>query len=59
MQIGRRYRRADTNVVSIRFDQLTQPSHMHAGDASKCQNCDAMMSHISEVHEQDDVDVSK
>ena len=51
--VGRRWRRADTNVVSITFDVLTKPSNMHTGDAAKCGKCEALMSHISKLHEVD------
>ncbi|CAF4665176.1 unnamed protein product, partial [Rotaria magnacalcarata] len=28
----KRLRKADTNVVSVKFDRLLQPGEMHAGD---------------------------
>lgn len=46
---GRRERRADTNVVSINFSKLIAPSHMFTGDPVYCQNCKAIMSHISKI----------
>lgn len=39
----------DTNVVTIKFDKLKDPSLMQAGDAIKCQNCDAYLSNISKI----------
>lgn len=41
----------DTNVVTIKFDKLMEPSAMQAGDAIKCNNCDAYLSHISKLEE--------
>ena len=47
----KKWRRADTNVVAIRFDQLTSPSKMHTGDAVSCQRCHAIMSHLSTIND--------
>jgi len=46
---GKKWRQADTNVVAIRFDQLTKPSNMHTGDAISCKRCHAVMSHLSTI----------
>jgi len=46
---GKKWRQADTNVVAIRFDQLTKPSNMHTGDAISCKRCRAVMSHLSAI----------
>lgn len=46
---GKRYRRADTNVVSVKFSQLIAPSNMHTGDATYCAQCDAVLSHLSKM----------
>ncbi|XP_070190102.1 circularly permutated Ras protein 1-like isoform X2 [Littorina saxatilis] len=43
------FRRADTNVVSLRFDTLKTPSAMHAGEVILCSDCEAIMSHVSEI----------
>jgi len=45
----KKWRQADTNVVAIRFDHLTNPSNMHTGDAVSCRGCHAVMSHLSTV----------
>jgi len=45
----KKWRQADTNVVAIKFDQLTKPSNMHTGDAVRCQRCHAVMSHLSTI----------
>jgi len=45
----KKWRQADTNVMAVRFDQLTNPSNMHTGDAVSCQRCRAVMSHISTI----------
>ncbi len=52
------WRRADTNVVSIKFDKLTAPSHMHTGDPVYCQTCKVVLSHISKLQPQGDEKVS-
>lgn len=40
---GRRFRKADTNVVSIKFNELLQTNEMFAGEPIKCRNCEAVM----------------
>ena len=50
----KKWRQADTNVVAVRFDQLTNPSNMHTGDAVSCQRCHAIMSHISAIKDAED-----
>ena len=49
----RRARRADTNVLAVKFNTLTGPSHVHTGDAVVCSNpaCTAILSHLSELRE--------
>jgi len=54
---GRRERRADTNVVSIDFSKLIAPSHMFTGDPVYCQQCKAILSHISKITKQDEQQV--
>jgi len=56
-QVGKKWRRADTNIVAIKFDQLKKPSTMHTGDPVSCQKCNAMMSHLSTVSEDGDEQV--
>ena len=51
---GRRYRRADTNIVSIKFSQLIKPSDMHTGDAVYCSSCNAVLSQLSKISQQDE-----
>ncbi|XP_050393119.1 circularly permutated Ras protein 1 [Patella vulgata] len=47
----RRFKKADTNVVSVTLNTLKDPSNMHAGDAVKCggTGCKAIMSHLSKL----------
>lgn len=45
------FRRANTNVVSIRFDTLKKSSAMHAGEAISCSDCQAILSQISHITE--------
>ena len=40
-------------MVAVRFDQLTQPSNMHTGDAVSCSSCRAVMSHLSTIDDSD------
>ncbi|KAL5010281.1 hypothetical protein ScPMuIL_012586 [Solemya velum] len=46
---GKKTRRADTNIVSVKFDQLVSPKHMHTGDAVCCSACGAILSSLSVV----------
>ena len=45
----KKWRQADTNIMAVTFDQLTNPSNMHTGDAVSCQRCHAIMSHLSTI----------
>ncbi|KAK6171244.1 hypothetical protein SNE40_019473 [Patella caerulea] len=47
----RRFKKADTNVVSVTLNTLKDPSNMHAGDAVKCggTGCKAIMSYLSKL----------
>lgn len=40
----------NTNVVSIKFNQLKEIADMHVGDPIKCSYCDAYLSNISQVN---------
>ncbi|ELT92128.1 hypothetical protein CAPTEDRAFT_214988 [Capitella teleta] len=51
---GHRWRRADTNVVSVKFDHLESMSNMHTGDPTHCTQCDAVLSHLSKLTPQED-----
>ena len=46
---GKRWRRADTNIVEVSFRQLTAPSNMHTGDPVSCDECKAVLSVVSKV----------
>jgi hypothetical protein len=47
----RRARRADTNILAVKFNTLTGPSAVHTGDAVVCSNpsCTAILSHLSSL----------
>lgn len=45
----RKFRKADTNVVSVTFDALLSPGNMYAGDPLPCPKCSAILSHISKT----------
>ncbi|CAF1560005.1 unnamed protein product, partial [Didymodactylos carnosus] len=49
MKQKRRLRKADTNVLSVQFNRLLQPTEMHAGDFIKCSGCTAIASHLSKI----------
>ncbi len=51
-----RARRADTNILVVKFNTLTGPSHVHTGDAVLCGNdsCTAILSHLSRVTDHKD-----
>ncbi|XP_046374284.1 circularly permutated Ras protein 1-like isoform X1 [Haliotis rufescens] len=46
---SRKFRRADTNVVSIRLNELVAPSNMHAGDPVYCTQCQAILSKLAQI----------
>jgi hypothetical protein len=51
----RRARRADTNILAVKFNTLTGPSAVHTGDAVVCSNpsCTAILSHLSSLSQPD------
>ena len=51
MEGAKKARRADTNILCVKFNKLTEPSHVHAGDAVTCSNlaCAAVLSFVSKV----------
>lgn len=55
---GRVTRRADTNVLAVKFNTLVEPSDVHTGDSVVCvnTNCTAILSHLSTVKDHKDTD---
>lgn len=55
---GRRTRQADTNVLAVKFNKLTDPSNIHTGDAVVCGNaqCTAILSHLSKISDNEDAE---
>ena len=53
---GRRARRADTNILVLKFNALTGLSHVHTGDAVVCTSasCAAILSHLSKLTDHPD-----
>ncbi|CAF3395009.1 unnamed protein product [Rotaria sp. Silwood1] len=49
----KRLRKADTNVLSVKFDRLLQPGEMHAGDPVYCVDCGAIASHLSKIQNEE------
>ncbi|KAJ8311062.1 hypothetical protein KUTeg_011377 [Tegillarca granosa] len=46
---GRRYRRADTNILSMKCDKLLSCRYTYSAKAVYCKSCYAILSHISLV----------
>ncbi|XP_071942293.1 circularly permutated Ras protein 1-like isoform X2 [Antedon mediterranea] len=44
-----KYRRADTNVVAVKFESLVKSVDFSPGEAIFCENCSAAFSHISKI----------
>jgi len=44
----------DTNVLAVKFNLLSQPGHLHTGDAIVCCNekCTAVLNHYSRLSEE-------
>ena len=50
-------RRADTNVLAVKFNTLQEAGHIHTGEAQFCSNpeCGAVVSHLTKlIGEEDD-----
>ncbi|CAF1064942.1 unnamed protein product [Adineta ricciae] len=54
----KRLRKADTNVLNVKFNQLLQPGEMHAGDPVYCADCHAIASHLSKVRTEENQDAT-
>ncbi|KAJ8032397.1 Circularly permutated Ras protein 1 [Holothuria leucospilota] len=50
---SKKVRRADTNIVAVKFDALAKPSQVQQGKPIICERCSAMLSHVSNVVEDD------
>jgi hypothetical protein len=48
-KVTRKIRKADSNIIAVKFDQLVMPNEMFAGDPIKCQRCEAIMSKFSKA----------
>ncbi|XP_033629430.1 circularly permutated Ras protein 1-like [Asterias rubens] len=44
-----KHRRADTNIVAVKFDMLVNPSHLHTAKPDFCSKCEAVFSVLSKV----------
>lgn len=49
-KVTRKIRKADSNIIAVKFDQLVMPNEMFAGDPIKCQKCEAIMSKFSKAN---------
>ncbi|XP_071854756.1 circularly permutated Ras protein 1-like isoform X4 [Apostichopus japonicus] len=47
----KKVRRADTNIVAVKFDTLSKPSQVVEGKPVPCERCSSMLSHLSNVVE--------
>lgn len=45
--VQRRIRKADSNIIAVKFDELVLTNQMFAGEPIKCKKCDAIMSNLS------------
>lgn len=45
---------ADTNVVVVKFDHLVVQKNMFTGDPVHCTQCNAVLSHISQLKQNDE-----
>lgn len=43
----KKLRKADSNLISVKFDQLVSSNRMFAGDPIRCNSCGAIMSNVS------------
>ena len=46
-KVTKRYRKADSNIMAVKFDQLVVSNEMFAGEPIACTKCSAFMSSIS------------
>jgi RNase P subunit RPR2 len=46
----KKIRKADANIIAVKFDQLVLPNEMFAGDPIKCKTCEAVMSKYSKAN---------
>ena len=44
----KKVRKADTNIIAVKFDKLISPNEMFAGEPKPCKQCGAYMSYLSE-----------
>jgi hypothetical protein len=47
-KVTKKTRKADTNIIAVKFDQLVAPNERFAGEPKCCKQCGAMMSFLSE-----------
>ena len=43
----KKVRKADTNIIAVKFDKLIATNEMAAGEPKSCKNCGAFMSYLS------------
>uniref|UniRef100_A0A1X7VU90 Uncharacterized protein n=1 Tax=Amphimedon queenslandica TaxID=400682 RepID=A0A1X7VU90_AMPQE len=55
---GFKTRRADTNVLAVKFNTLQEAGHIHTGDAQFCSNpnCGAVVSHLTKLIGEEDAE---
>ena len=46
-RVIKQVRKADSNIIAVKFDQLVMLNEMFAGEPKKCKNCEAIMSVFS------------
>ena len=45
--VKRKVRKADSNIIAVKFDQLVMTNEMFAGEPVKCKKCEAIMTSVS------------
>ncbi|CAD5123542.1 DgyrCDS11882 [Dimorphilus gyrociliatus] len=50
-KLHKRVRKADTNIISVGFQELVAPNYMHTGDATRCKSCTGILNKMSTVED--------
>ena len=43
----KKIRKANTNIIAVKFDKLVASNEMYAGEPKSCQKCGAIISYLS------------
>lgn len=53
-KVTKKVRKADSNVIAVKFDELVSTNKMFAGEPIRCKSCEAMMSETSRARISED-----